>query len=248
MAGESEAGVSTAWPLPDGAHRPQARVLVIDDDPEVRDLIADLLGGEGFQADATGDVAAALARMEREAPDVVLLDIGMPAMNGLDVLAELRRRSSVPIIFVTGRGSETDRVLGLRLGADDYVVKPFSSAELVARVHAVLRRSERERGPVSRVAVGRLAVDTATREVTVDGTPVPTTAREFDLLAFLVRTPRQVFSREQLLAQVWGSSTQWQDPATVTEHIRRLRKKIEDNPDEPRWLTTVRGVGYRFTP
>jgi DNA-binding response OmpR family regulator len=162
--------------------------------------------------------------------------------------------SDLPVIFVTGRGAETDKVVGLRMGADDYVVKPFSAPELVARIHSVLRRA-RPAGTAAGAPgegeafdFGRLRVDCATREVTVDGRDVAMTAREFDLLAFMVQSPRRVFSREQLLSNVWESSTAWQDPATVTEHIRRIRRKIEDDPDSPRWLVTVRGIGYRFEP
>jgi len=206
------------------------------------------------------DPAGGLAAIDAVQPDVVLLDMGMPQMNGLDVLVQIRAMNELlPVIFVTGRGGETDRVVGLRMGADDYVVKPFSSPELVARIHSVLRRSRvsasaaiggdaAEEKSTESFDFGRLHVDLATREVTVDSNDVPMTAREFDLLAFLVQQPRRVFSREQLLSNVWGSSTAWQDPATVTEHIRRIRRKIEEDPDAPRWLITVRGVGYRFEP
>jgi DNA-binding response OmpR family regulator len=169
-------------------------------------------------------------------------------MSGLDLMSEIRKHSEVPIIFVTGKGGETDRVLGLRLGADDYVVKPFSSAELVARIHSVLRRAHREPTGEQRLEFDELVVDLQTREVLVRGDVIDTTAKEFDLLVFLAQAPRRVFSREQILKTVWDSSTNWQDAATVTEHVRRLRKKIEKNPDEPRWLRTVRGVGYRFEP
>jgi two-component system, OmpR family, phosphate regulon response regulator PhoB len=226
-------------------------VLVVDDDPEIRLLLTDLLRDEGFHAHTAVDTTTGLAAIEEVSPDVVLLDVGMPSMNGLDMLAEIRKRGDVPVILVTGRGGETDRVVGLRMGADDYVVKPFSGPELVARIHSVLRRS-RPPQPTSegdeQIDFGRLRVNTATREVILDDVDVPMTAREFDLLAFLVRSPRRVFTREQLLSNVWDSSTAWQDPATVTEHIRRIRRKIEDDPDEPRWLATVRGVGYRFEP
>jgi DNA-binding response OmpR family regulator len=227
-------------------------VLVVDDDQDVRTMLTDLLHDEGFHAHEAADTAAGLAAIDKVTPDVVLLDVNMPSMNGLDMLAEIRRRGELPVIFVTGRGGETDRVVGLRMGADDYVVKPFSSAELVARIHSVLRRSRPGAPPLAgseeTMDFGRLRVDPVTREVHRDGDAVLMTAREFDLLAFLARSPRRVFSREQLLTHVWESSTAWQDPATVTEHIRRIRRKIEDDPDEPRWLATVRGVGYRFEP
>jgi DNA-binding response OmpR family regulator len=156
----------------------------------------------------------------------------------------------VQVIFLTGRSLEAERVIGLKMGADDYVVKPFSSAELSARIESVLRRarssSAREEG--SSFDFGALRIDVESRDVTVDGHVVETTAREFDLLAFLASSPRQVFSREQLLTQVWGSSSEWQSAATVTEHIRRLRRKVEADSERPRWITTVRGVGYRFEP
>src|SRR4051794_9922761 len=211
-------------------------------------LIMDLLGDEGFKCDAVDSPDAALSALRDHPADVVLLDVSMPAMSGLDLMGEIRKHSEVPIIFVTGKGGETDRVLGLRLGADDYVVKPFSGPELVARIHSVLRRSQRQPVAGERLEFDALTIDLQTREVTVDGSVVDTTAKEFDLLVFLAQAPRHVFSREQILKNVWDSSTNWQDAATVTEHVRRLRKKIEANPDEPRWLRTVRGVGYRFEP
>ncbi|MGH3743865.1 MAG: response regulator [Mycobacteriales bacterium] len=224
-------------------------VLVVDDDDDVRAMVTDLLEQEGFRTHDAADAPSALQAVEAIGPDVVLLDVTMPDMGGLDMLTELRRRNDVPVILLTGRGSETDRVVGLRMGADDYVVKPFSSAELVARVQSVLRRSRRPAAPDGAVLrFGRLNIDPDVREVLLDGDAVPMTAREFDLLLFLARSPRRVFSREQVLTHVWESSTRWQDPATVTEHVRRIRRKIETDPDKPRWLTTVRGVGYRFEP
>ena len=162
----------------------------------------------------------------------------------------------MPVILLTGRSAEADKVLGLRSGADDYVLKPFSPDELVARVETVLRRSGRLSGPAAlpEPAAGRvlefggLEVDLDSREVRVAGRHVAMTAREFDLLAFLASAPRRVFSREQLLRQVWDSSTEWQADATVTEHVRRIRRKIEPDPDQPRWVLTIRGAGYRFEP
>jgi DNA-binding response OmpR family regulator len=228
--------------------RRETRVLVVDDDPDVRLLIRDLLTDEGFRVHEAGTPDAALAELRERPADVVLLDVNMPSMSGLDLMSEIRKHSEVPIIFVSGKGGETDRVLGLRLGADDYVVKPFSGPELVARIHSVLRRAQREPTGAQRMEFGQLSIDLQTREVVVSGDVVDTTAKEFDLLVFLAQAPRHVFSREQILKNVWESSTSWQDAATVTEHVRRLRKKIEANPDEPRWLRTVRGVGYRFEP
>jgi DNA-binding response OmpR family regulator len=229
-----------------GVARREVRVLVVDDDPDVRLLIADLLTDEGFKTDQASSADEALARLTAYEPDVVLLDVGLPSMSGLDLMTEIRKHTQVPIMFVSGKGAEMDRVLGLRLGADDYIVKPFSNAELVARIHSVLRRSQRTPAAAKQLDFGALVIDMQTREVTIGDRVVETTAKEFDLLVFLAQAPRRVFSREQILKSVWDSSGSWQDPATVTEHVRRLRKKIEANPDEPRWLRTVRGVGYRF--
>jgi DNA-binding response OmpR family regulator len=211
-------------------------------------LITDLLSDEGFKTESVDSADAALAKLREHPADVVLLDVSMPAMSGLDLRGESRKYSEVPIIFVTGKGGETDKVLGLRMGADDYVTKPFSAAELVARIHSVLRRAHREPTGEQRMEFGDLSIDLQTREVELKGKIIDTTAKEFDLLCFLAQAPRRVFSREQILKSVWDSSANWQDAATVTEHVRRLRKKIESNPDEPRWLRTVRGVGYRFEP
>jgi DNA-binding response OmpR family regulator len=222
-------------------------VLVVDDDDEVRRMLARALGAEGFQVEAVADARAALASVANDLPDLVVLDIVLGADDGLDVMAAIRRTSDVPIILLTGRGEEHERVLGLKLGADDYLVKPFSPAELAARITSVLRRS-RKVTPGTGFDFGTLRIDVATREVFVHDEIVEMTAKEFDLLAFLAASPRQVFAREQLLRQVWESSSEWQDSATVTEHVRRVRRKIEDDPDSPRWVRTVRGVGYRFEP
>jgi len=229
-------------------NRRETRVLVVDDDPDIRLLIHDLLSEEGFKCDLVDNGDTALNRLREHPADVVLLDVSMPSMSGLDLMTEIRKYSEVPIIFVTGKGAETDKVLGLRLGADDYVTKPFSAPELVARIHSVLRRSHRSPTGEHKLDFGDLEIDLQTREVVLKGKVIETTAKEFDLLVFLAQAPRRVFSREQILKNVWDSSANWQDAATVTEHVRRIRKKIEDNPDEPRWLRTVRGVGYRFEP
>jgi DNA-binding response OmpR family regulator len=205
---------------------------------------------EGYDVLEAGDGQMALQLVAKEQPDLVLLDVMLPARNGLDVLGDLRRTSDVPVILVSALAEEDDRVRGLKLGADDYVTKPFSPAELSARVESVLRRSAMRAGPESpsRLSYDGLVIDLGTREVSVAGETTEMTAMEFDLLAHLARSPRQAFSREQLLQQVWGSSSEWQSDATVTEHVRRLRRKIEEDPDNPRWITTVRGVGYRFEP
>jgi DNA-binding response OmpR family regulator len=234
-------------PLP-----PSRLVLVVDDEPMLRSLLSRLLRMEGYDVIEAQDGEEALTQVEARQPDLLLLDVMMPARDGLDVLTDLRKTSDVPVILVSALGQEADRVLGLKLGADDYVVKPFSAAELSARIESVLRRAQQrsgDRAPSSnRLGFEGMAVDLQTREVTISGENVEMTAREFDLLAFLAGSPRQVFTREQLLRQVWGSSSDWQSDATITEHVRRLRRKIEKDPDHPRWITTVRGVGYRFEP
>ena len=230
---------------------PSRVVLVVDDEPMLRNLLSRLLQMEGYEVLEAEDGQAALAAVATRRPDLVLLDVMMPARDGLDVLGDLRRTTDVPVILVSALGEEADRVLGLKMGADDYVVKPFSAAELSARIESVLRRAQlpaAPEAPANRLGFDGLALDLQTRDVTVNGEKVEMTAREFDLLAFLAGSPRQVFSREQLLRQVWGSSSDWQSDATVTEHVRRLRRKIEDDPDHPSWITTVRGVGYRFEP
>jgi DNA-binding response OmpR family regulator len=223
------------------------KVLVVDDDEAVRVLLTRYLELEGFTVDQVPDGGAALGAIAAGQPDLVLLDLMLPAQDGLDILTRLRRDSDVPVILLTARGSEADRILGLKLGADDYVVKPFSPGELTARISSVLRRT-RTAAPQSIIEFDGLMLDLATREVTAGDLLVATTAREVDLLAFLAGSPRQVFSRQQLLANVWDSSEEWQDPDTVTEHIRRIRRRIEPDPDHPRWIKTVRGVGYRFDP
>ena len=222
-------------------------MLVVDDDEAVRVLLTRYLEMEGYTVEQVSDGGSALAAIASSRPDLVLLDLMLPAQDGLDILTRLRRNSDVPVILLTGRSSEADRILGLKLGADDYVVKPFSPGELTARISSVLRRTRRA-APQSVLQFDGLMLDLATREVTAGNLVVTTTAREFDLLAFLAASPRQVFSRQQLLANVWDSSREWQDPDTVTEHVRRIRRRIEPDPDHPRWIRTVRGVGYRFDP
>jgi two-component system phosphate regulon response regulator PhoB len=228
-----------------------ARILVVDDDERVRTLVAWQLEAEGFAVAHAADGAAALAAITDARPDLVVLDLSMPGVGGLDVLRRVRAESAaagtaaLPVIVLSGRSGETDRIVGLDLGADDYLVKPFSPGELAARVRSVLRRAGGDRAaPVTDVA--GMAVNTATREVTVAGRPVELTAREFDLLAFLVRHPRQVFTRAQLLQHVWHSAPGWQGEATVTEHVHRLRHKLEADPARPRRIRTVRGVGYQL--
>jgi DNA-binding response OmpR family regulator len=223
------------------------RVLVVDDEPRVREVVAAYLERDGYRVDQAGDGDAARERLASNDPDLVILDIMFPGASGLDLLADLRKRSDVPVILLTARAEETDRILGLELGADDYVVKPFSPRELVARVRTVLRRA-RPDTVEEMVDFDGLSIDGRSREVVIGGDRIELTAKEFDLLLFLASHPKQVFSRAQLLDQVWDSSPEWQDPATVTVHVRRLRKKLEADPAQPRWLETVWGVGYRFNP
>ena len=222
-----------------------ARVLVVDDEPTVRDVVARYLERDGYTVREVCDGSEVAAAVEAFQPDLIVLDIMLPGRSGLDVLRDLAHRD--PVILLTARIDETDRVLGLELGADDYVVKPFSPRELVARVRSVLRRASAPAGPAV-LHFDQLSIDITAREVSVGGTTVALTAKEFDLLTHLASHPRQVFSRAQLLAAVWDSSPDFQDPATVTVHIRRLRNKIERDPEQPRWISTVWGVGYRFEP
>ena len=223
------------------------RILVVDDDPDALWLVVDALAEHGFEVAQAGDGEQAKQQIGAHRPNLVILDLGLPDIGGLDILKWLRTKGDIPVIVLTGRSDPSDRVVGLELGADDYVVKPFEPRELVARVNAVLRRG-RTAAADQRLDFGSLSIDLATRDVTLDGAFVDLTAKEFDLLAFLAAAPRQVFNREQLLDYVWASSSEWQDPSTVSEHIHRLRRKIETDPGRPQWIDTLRGAGYRFTP
>ena len=230
-----------------------ARILVVDDDPQLRSLLLLVLEGEGYPVTLASDAPSAVTEVEKGATDLVVLDVSLGVDDGRMVLARIREMGDLQVILISGKGDTADRVLGLRLGADDFLPKPFSPVELVARVETVLRRSQsRAKAPAATAApevpTSGLWVDEVTREVRVDGESIELTAKEFDLLAFLVRSPRQVFSRGQLLEHVWSSRSEWQDEATVTEHVRRVRHKIEPDAAKPRWITTVRGVGYRFEP
>ncbi len=224
-------------------------VLVVDDEATVREVVSAYLQRDGFEVQEAADGASAIELLETGKPDIVLLDVMIPHLDGFSILRTLRATSQIPVILLTARGEEADRILGLELGADDYVVKPFSPRELAARVKTVLRRTG---APTSldgdRLEFGDLVIDPTTREVTVSSRLLDLTPKEFDLLHFLASSPRQVFSRNQLLEQVWDSSPDWQDTSTVTVHVRRLRTKLESDAGEPRWLTTVWGVGYRFEP
>ena len=223
------------------------RVLIVEDDRTVAEVVARYLEREGFAVESVGDGLEALARADAQLPDLVVLDIMLPGLDGLEVCRRLRSRAPIPVVMLTARGSEEDRVLGLELGADDYVAKPFSPRELTARVKAVLRRAGSQLEELDRAETLQydgLEVDLGAREARVKGELATLTAREFELLAFLARRPRQVFRRDELLERVWGYT--YGDTSTVTVHIRRLREKIEDDPSAPRRITTVWGVGYRF--
>jgi DNA-binding response OmpR family regulator len=225
-------------------------VLVVDDEPTITEVVSRYLQRAGYSTRIAGDGVAALADVAERRPDLVVLDLMLPRVDGLEVMRRLREQDGgrLPIILLTAKGEESDRIVGLQMGADDYVVKPFSPAELVARVDAVLRRvessAEAAQAPIS---VGELVIDPAGRRVTVGGEEVMLTAREFDLLLFMVRHPGQVFSRNQLMDAVWQYSF-YSDTSTVTVHMRRLRAKVESDPANPRHLQTVWGVGYRFQP
>ncbi len=224
------------------------RILVVDDEPTILEVVSMYLSREGFAVVTAADGTAALAAITQQRPDLLILDLMLPGIDGLEITRQLRAGGALPIIMLTARNDETDRVVGLELGADDYVTKPFSPRELVARVKAVLRRTQATpaRDTASTpVVAGQLRIDPAAHSVTLAGKALTLTAREFDLLLFLARHPHQVFSREQLLDQVWGY-TFASDASTVTVHIRRLREKIEHDPTNPQFIQTVWGVGYKF--
>ena len=222
-------------------------VLVVDDEPIVREVVVSYLQREGYRTLEAGDGDHARELVESEAPSLVVLDLMLPGTDGLELCRWIRARSELPVIMLTARGEEADRIVGLELGADDYVTKPFSPRELAARVRTVLRRSSAEVPKAERLTFDHLAIDARTREVSKNGAELRLTAKEFDLLWFLARHPRQVFSRDHLMDRVWGYEAAV-DTGTVTVHVRRLREKIEDDPSQPRFLQTVWGVGYRFNP
>ena len=224
-----------------------ATVLVVDDEPIVRDVVVRYLERDGFRALEAADGDAARELIERASPQLVVLDVMLPGTDGLALCRWIRARSDLPVIMLTARGEEADRIVGLELGADDYVTKPFSPRELAARVRTVLRRLDPPNRSAQRVAFDELVIDPTTREVERGGEPLRLTAKEFDLLYFLASHPRHVFSRDQLMERVWGYASAL-DTGTVTVHLRRLRAKIEREPSRPRHLETVWGVGYRFVP
>jgi len=226
------------------------RVLVVDDDPTVAEVVAGYLDRAGYVVDRAADGPSALARAAAHRPDLVVLDLMLPGMDGLEVCRRMRARIPVPVIMLTARGDEDDRILGLEVGADDYVTKPFSPRELVLRVESVLRRArpaaphDAPRAQAHILGAAGLSVDPAARRATKHGAELALTIREFDLLTFLLRHPGRAYSREELMREVWG----WDfgDLSTVTVHVRRLRGKVEDDPARPRLIQTVWGVGYRF--
>jgi DNA-binding response OmpR family regulator len=223
-------------------------VLVVDDEPMVREVVARYLERDGHRVHEAPDGEAALGWLATNDPALVVLDVMLPGVDGLTILRTLRDRGDVPVMLLTARTEEIDRVVGLELGADDYIVKPFSPRELTVRVRNLLRRSAAPVPHTRTLHFDDLTIDPATREVVSRGQRVELTPKEFSLLHHLASSPRQVFSRQQLLDAVWSSSPEYQDPATVTVHVGRLRQKIEAEPERPQRISTVWGVGYRFEP
>src|SRR5512140_384563 len=225
-------------------------ILIVEDEPSIAEVVALYLQRAGFHTLHASDGISARALLEKQIPDLGIIDIMLPGLDGLSLTRWLRDRSNVPIILLTARRAESDRIEGLELGADDYVVKPFSPQELVSRVRAVLRRSSRdasEPAAAKKLVFDGLEIDPPGRLVSVAGRQLQLTAREFDMLLLLAQHPRQVFTRDQLLERVWGISD-YIDPGTVTVHVRRLREKLEKDPSSPQHILTVWGVGYKFEP
>lgn len=222
----------------------QTTVLVVDDEDDIVELMRDFLEAEGYRVLAAADGPAALATLSREAPDCVLLDVMMPGQTGFETLRKIREQHDVPVLFLSAKQEDSDKIRGLGLGADDYIVKSATPGEVVARIKAVLRRSRRgETPPAATLDFGRLVIDLRAREVMIDGEPVAFTAREFELLQMLAEHPRQVLTRDQLYDRLWGA---YGDRHTLTVHIGRLREKIEKDPAHPEFVVTVWGIGYRF--
>jgi DNA-binding response OmpR family regulator len=222
-------------------------VLVVDDEPTIREVVVRYLQHEGYRTLEAADGRRARELLETDPPSLVVLDLMLPGTDGLALCRWIRARSSVPVIMLTARGEEADRIVGLEVGADDYVTKPFSPRELTARVKTVLRRSAAEAEAPDLLEFGSISIDGAAREVRKGDLRLKLTLKEFDLLWFLARHPSRVFSRDQLMSRVWGYSSAF-DTGTVTVHVRRLREKLEDDPSHPRHLETVWGAGYRFVP
>ena len=225
-------------------------ILIVEDEASIAEVVSLYLKRAGYNVQIASDGRQALSMLERQIPDFVILDLMLPEVDGLSIARWLRARSDVPIIMLTARREEIDRIAGLEMGADDYVVKPFSPQELVSRVRAVMRRLGREQAETIEarsLEFNDLTIDPGSRLVTVSNAPVELTAKEFDMLYLLAQHPRQVFTREQLLDRIWGGA-QYIDPGTVTVHVRRLREKIEADPSHPTRLLTIWGVGYKFEP
>jgi DNA-binding response OmpR family regulator len=229
---------------------PDVSILVVEDEPAVAEVVSLYLRRAGYAVRVAADGRAALHEIDQQPPTLIVLDLMLPGLDGLAITRHVRERGDVPIIMLTARSQESDRIAGLEMGADDYVTKPFSPQELVSRVRAVLRRAKPSGAeePIERALIfGDLCIDPQARLVTIHGVEKSLTAKEFDLLWLLARHPRQVFTRDQLLERVWGM-TDYIDPGTVTVHVRRLREKIEDDPSNPQRLQTAWGVGYKFEP
>lgn len=225
-------------------------ILVVEDEPSIAEVVGLYLQRAGYQVQTAADGKIATMILEKGIPDLVILDLMLPEIDGLSLTRWLRDRSDVPIIMLTARREEIDRIAGLEMGADDYVVKPFSPQELVSRVRAVMRRTKREQAPAESersLTFRDLVINALSRTVTVSEKDVPLTAKEFDMLYLLAQHPKQVYTREQLLDRIWGGA-EYIDPGTVTVHIRRVREKIEADPSNPTRLVTVWGVGYKFEP
>ena len=220
----------------------KSRVLVVDDDPALAEMLTIVLRGEGFDTAVVGDGTRALPAVRELRPDVVLLDLMLPGMNGIDVCRAIRTESGVPIVMLTAKSDTVDIVLGLESGADDYVVKPFKPKELIARIRARVRRTETE--PAEQLAIGDVTIDVPAHQVARAGEPIALTPLEFDLLVCLARKPWQIFTREVLLEQVWGYRHA-ADTRLVNVHVQRLRSKVEHDPENPEIVVTVRGVGYK---
>ncbi len=230
-----------------GAEGRGCTILVVDDDPDARHLATTVLQRDGYSTVEADCADRALDALRSRRIDLIILDLSLPGLPGLDLLTTVRRNDDVPVLIISGNNDVNTRVVGLRVGADDFVVKPVLPAEISARVGALLRRS----GPRVSSSIrhfGDLTIDGDAREVFLRGARVELTPKEFELLFFLSSRPRRAFSRQELLESVWQSSSEWQQAATVTEHVRKLRAKIEDDPVHPRWLITVRNLGYRFDP
>jgi DNA-binding response OmpR family regulator len=228
----------------------EKRILVVEVEPSLAEVVSLYLKRAGFQVQIAADGKQAMNILEKQIPDFVVLDLMLPEVDGLSITRWLRDRSDVPIIMVTARREEIDRIAGLEMGADDYVVKPFSPQELVSRVRAVLRRIGRDQAGAEserELSFDSITINSLTRVVTVKESQIELTAKEFDMLYLLARHPKQVFTRDQLLERVWGGA-EYIDPGTVTVHVRRLREKIESDPSSPAHLLTVWGVGYKFEP